>query len=77
MADEQFNRSITIRKEGHTYIFRFKKGDEVALFYTLMEFAIDDRFNLTVKDLVHLTSKVLKKADPDFVVDLDKQQKPL
>lgn len=74
MADEPFNRSVTIRKEGHTYIFRFKKGDEIAVFYRMMEMAIDDEFNLTVRDLVHLTSKALKQAKPNFEVDLDKQK---
>ena len=69
-ADERVEKSLVLLKDGHRYIFRYKRGDEIALFYTLMEYAIDERFNVTVKDLVHCTSKILKNLQPEAVIDL-------
>ena len=69
-TEERTERYLVLLKEGHRYIFRYKRGDEIALFYTLMEYAIDERFNVTVKDLVHCTSKILKNLQPEAVIDL-------
>ena len=69
-ADERVEKSLVLLKDGHRYIFRYKRGDEIALFYTLMEYAIDERYNVTVKDLVHCTSKILKNLQPEAVIDL-------
>ncbi len=63
-------RCLVLLKEGHRYIFQYRSGDEIALFYTLMEYATDERFNVTVKDLVHCTSRVLKSLKPESVIDL-------
>lgn len=63
-------RCLVLVKEGHRYVFKYRLGQEVALFYTLMEYATDDRFNVSVKDLVHCTSRILKSLQPEAVIDL-------
>lgn len=64
-------RYLVVKKGEDNYIFRYTRGDEVTLFYSLMQYASDDRFNFDLKDLVSCTSRLLKNMKEGPVVKIE------
>ena len=73
---EDGRRTLTIVKDGHRYAFRYRLGDEIPLFYALMECATDDRFNITSKDLVDYIDCIMNGLKSDTVFELPPSAPP-
>ena len=50
-------RFLILIKGKEQYFFKYDSGDELALCYTLIDYALDDRFNLSLQEILELISR--------------------
>lgn len=53
----QKNRFLILLKGKDQYFFKYDSGDELNLCYTLIDYAIDPRYNLMLPEVLNLISK--------------------
>ena len=50
-------RFLILIKGKEQYFFKYDSGDELALCYTLIDYALDDRYNLNLDEILDLISR--------------------
>jgi hypothetical protein len=49
---------LLIIKNEHKYFFKYRPGGEKGLFFSLIEYGKDDRYNITLIEVLHLIRKM-------------------
>ncbi|MCZ6691523.1 MAG: hypothetical protein O7H41_18185 [Planctomycetota bacterium] len=50
-------RFLILLKGEEQYFFKYESGNELSLCYTLIDYALDSRFNLVLPEILDLISK--------------------
>lgn len=50
-------RFLVLLKGEEQYFFKYESGDELGLCYTLIDFALDEQYNLSLQEILDLISQ--------------------